>query len=136
MPDTKHPYLLYADDKGQIYEDTSLWVVGRVSCENVLIPDSDFIPLPEGSDFFHLPGRRGIGYDPKTKQFRECKKGWAVAAFVAPAYTLTHQAAWTTEASCSSFASLCLCSHWMDGKRFLYHRFPHRSRHSAGLRSV
>ena len=97
MPDTKYPYLLYADDNGQIFEDTSLWAVGRISSENVLIPDHDFILLPEGSDFFHLPGRRGIGYDPKTKQFRECKKGWAVAAFVAPAYTLTHQAAWITE---------------------------------------
>lgn len=99
MPSAKNPYLLYADDKGQIFEDTSLLVAGRIATETVQINAEDFIPLPEGSDFFHLPGRRGIGYDPKTKQFRECKKGWAVAAFVAPAYTLTHQAAWTTEAN-------------------------------------
>ncbi len=53
--------------------------------------------MPQGSDFFHLPGRRALGFDYKTKQFRVCKKGWAVAAFVAPAYTLTHQGAWITE---------------------------------------
>ncbi len=97
MPLHTTPYLLYADNKGQIFEDTSLLVVGRIASENILIDNDDFIPLPEGSDFFHLPGRHGIGYDPKTKKIRECKKGWAVAAFVAPAYTLTHQAAWTTE---------------------------------------
>jgi len=91
------PYLLYADDKGQIFEDRSLLVAGRIAADTVQIPAKDFIPLPEGSDFFHLPGRRAVGYDPKTKEFRVCRKGWAVAAFVAPAYTLTHQAAWVTE---------------------------------------
>jgi pyruvate-formate lyase-activating enzyme len=92
------PYLLYADDQGRIFEDRTLQVVGRIANENVELYTYDFIPLPEGSDFFHLPGRRAIGYDPKTNEFRVCEKGWAVAAFVAPAYTLTHQAAWTTEA--------------------------------------
>ena len=90
------PYLLYADDKGNIFEDTSLLAVGRVGADTVQIAAEDFIPLPEGSDFFHLPGRRGVGWDAKTQAFRECQKGWAVAAFVAPAYTLTHQAAWVT----------------------------------------
>jgi pyruvate-formate lyase-activating enzyme len=91
------PYLLYADDKGHIFEDTSLLAVGKIASENVRLKAKDMIALPEGSDFFHLPGRRSIGFDPKTKEFRVCKKGWAVAAFVAPAYTLTHQAAWVTE---------------------------------------
>ncbi len=90
------PYLLYADDKGRIFEDRSLQAIGRIASENVTIEPNDFILLPEGSDVFHLPERRAIGFDPITKEFRECKKGWAVAAFVAPAYTLTHQAAWTT----------------------------------------
>lgn len=91
------PFLLYADNKGQIFEDISLLAVGRIASDTVKLSADDFIPLPEGSDFFHLPGRRPIGYDPIIKKFRECDKGWAVAAFVAPAYTLTHQAAWKTE---------------------------------------
>lgn len=97
MSNSITPYLLYSDDNGQFFEDTSLLVCGRIATKIEQIPEDCFIPLPEGSDFFHLPGRRPIGYDPITKEFRACEKGWAVAAFVAPAYTLTHQAAWKTE---------------------------------------
>ncbi len=97
MHPEKIPYLLYSDDQGNIFEDTSLQVCGRLVSENVRLTSEEMILLPEGSDFFHLPGRRAIGYDPILKQFRTCDKGWAVAAFVAPAYTLTHHAAWITE---------------------------------------
>ena len=97
MHPPKTPYLLYSDDKGNIFEDTSLLVCGRIASESVKLSAEELIPLPEGSDFFHLPGRRAIGYDPETTNFRVCEKGWAVAAFVAPAYTLTHHAAWKTE---------------------------------------
>ena len=97
MQPSEAPYLLYSDDKGNIFEDTSLLAIGRSGTRQEILSAADFIELPEGSDFFHLPGRRAIGYDPKIKKFRECEKGWAVAAFVAPAYTLTHHAAWNTE---------------------------------------
>ena len=97
MHPPKTPYLLYSDDKGNIFEDTSLLVCGRISSQTVKLKPEELILLPEGSDFFHLPGRRAVGYDPKTNEFRTCEKGWAVAAFVAPAYTLTHHASWITE---------------------------------------
>ncbi|HOY32929.1 MAG TPA: radical SAM protein [Bacteroidales bacterium] len=97
MHPSKTPYLLYSDDKGNIFEDISLLAIGRVGNQNVVLTPDDLIELPEGSDFFHLPGRRPIGFDPLTNQFRTCEKGWAVAAFVAPAYTLTHHASWKTE---------------------------------------
>lgn len=99
MQPSEAPYLLYSDDKGNIFEDTSLLAIGRIGARQEILSASDFIELPEGSDFFHLPGRRGIGYDPEIKKFRACEKGWAVAAFVAPAYTLTHHAAWNTESN-------------------------------------
>jgi pyruvate-formate lyase-activating enzyme len=97
MHPEKIPFLLYSDDKGNLFEDTSLLAIGRSGNNQATLSASDFIELPEGSDFFHLPGRRAIGFDPKTNNFRECEKGWAVAAFVAPAYTITHHAAWNTE---------------------------------------
>jgi len=91
------PYLLYSNEKGHIFEDRSLLAIGRSANQNIELSGKDFIQLPEGSDIFHLPGRRAIGFDPAANEFRECKKGWAVAAFVAPAYTLMHHAAWVTE---------------------------------------
>ena len=75
MHPTKTPYLLYSDDKGNIFEDTSLLVCGRIASQTVELHAEELILLPEGSDFFHLPGRRAIGYDPKTNEFRTCEKG-------------------------------------------------------------
>lgn len=90
----QQPYLLYADKSGNIFEDTSLLAVGR-SGNSFFIPElSDFIQIPEGSDLFHIPGRKPIGYNPITKKYEVCKKGSAVAAFSAPAYTLYAHAAW------------------------------------------
>ena len=98
MRPKKSPYLLYADDKGRIFEDRSLYAVGKIAAQTVEMDAWQMIPLPKGSDMFHLPGRRAIGFDPRTREFRQCDKGWAVAAFIAPAYTLMHHAAWITEA--------------------------------------
>lgn len=95
----KQAYLLYSDEKGNIFEDTSLFAIGRSGNRNEMLGRSDLIELPEGSDFFHLPGRRPVGFNPDKGCFEVCKKGWAVAAFVAPAYTITHHAAWETENS-------------------------------------
>jgi len=114
---TKTPYLLYSDDKGNIFEDTSLLVCGRTANKTVELNAEDLIALPEGSDFFHLPGRRAIGYDPKTNKFRTCEKGWAVAAFAAPAYTLTHHAVWKTEAGAPRLPLYAYAAiGWLDQK--------------------
>ncbi|MDD5571640.1 MAG: radical SAM protein, partial [Bacteroidales bacterium] len=61
--------------------------VGRAGSEILKLKPEDFIELPEGSDFFQLPGRKPLGFNPKTNEFEICEKGSAVAAFVAPAYT-------------------------------------------------
>lgn len=116
---SKAPYLLYSDDNGNIFEDTSLHAVGRSGRINKVLQKEDFIMLPEGSDFFHLPGRRAVGYDYKTKQLRTCYKGWAVAAFVAPAYTLTYNASWVTEAQAPRLPLYAYAAiGWFDNKFF------------------
>jgi len=87
----KVPYMLYADNKGQIFEEPALLMVGA-EAKNFRIPEpEELIPLPEGSELFALPDRAPVGYDPKYGSFVALKGHGvrAVAAFVAPAYTST-----------------------------------------------
>lgn len=90
------PYVLYSDGKGNIFEDTSLFVVGRTGWDAVEVELADWIPLPDGGNLYELPGRRGIGIDVKTGEMRLCELGWAVAAFIPPAYTGLYLAAYET----------------------------------------
>jgi pyruvate-formate lyase-activating enzyme len=90
------PYILYSDGNGNIFEDTSLYTVGRAGWDAFPIDENDWIPLPEGGNLYELPGRRGIGIDVKTGEMRLCEKGWAVAAFIPPAHTGLFLAAYET----------------------------------------
>lgn len=81
------PFILYSDGKGNIFEDPTLYSLGRSGWDAVEIPAEDWIPLPDGGNLYELPGRRGIGMDVQTGEIRLCEKGWAVAAFIPPAHT-------------------------------------------------
>ncbi|MBL7735431.1 MAG: radical SAM protein, partial [Chitinophagaceae bacterium] len=81
-----NPYILYSDGKGNIFEDVSLYAVGRSGWDALPVPLEDWTELPSGGSLYELPGRRGIGIDVQTGQMRLCEKGWAVAAFIPPAY--------------------------------------------------
>lgn len=88
------PYLLVSDEKGNIFEDKNLKVIVREG-NKLRIPElNEFIELPEGSDIFYLPKHYAIGYNEKKQKIEISKKGYAVAAFVAPAYTQLALAAW------------------------------------------
>jgi wyosine [tRNA(Phe)-imidazoG37] synthetase (radical SAM superfamily) len=91
-----NPYILYSDGKGNIFEDTSLYVVGRSGWDAYPVPADEWIELPDGGTLYELPGRRGIGIDVKTGDMRLCEKGWAVAAFIPPAHTGLYLAAYET----------------------------------------
>ncbi|HSC40121.1 MAG TPA: radical SAM protein [Chitinophagaceae bacterium] len=88
------PYLLYSDGKGTIFEDTTLYAVGRSGWDAIPVPDDEWIALPEGGSLYELPGRHGIGIDVATGDMRLCQKGWAVAAFIPPAHTGLYLAAY------------------------------------------
>lgn len=90
------PFILYSDGKGTIFEDTTLYAVGRSGWDAFPIPVEDWIVLPDGGSMYELPGRRGIGIDVKTGEMRLCEKGWAVAAFIPPAHTGLYMAAYET----------------------------------------
>ena len=70
------PYILYADDNGNIFEDTSLYAVGRSGWDSMPIPEEDWIELPDGGSLYRLPDRRGIGIDVNTGEMRLCAHGF------------------------------------------------------------
>jgi pyruvate-formate lyase-activating enzyme len=104
---TKSPYLLFADDEGNIFEDTSLYVLGRTGWDAVEVDLEDWIELPEGGNLYHLPGRRGIGLDVLTGEMRLCEKGWATAAFIPPAHTGFYLSAYETEPEAPTLPLFC-----------------------------
>jgi pyruvate-formate lyase-activating enzyme len=87
MASANSPYLLYSDGAGNVFEDTSLYALGRSSLYAYPVPEEDWIELPEGGSLYELPGRVGLGIDVQTGEVRYCDKGWAVAAFIPPAHT-------------------------------------------------
>lgn len=97
------PRLIYADEEGTIYDHPELAMAGAAAGRWEPVGESQCIPLPEGSELFLLPDRLPVGisragefevleYDPQNPDQRVC----AVAAFMAPAYTATFNAAYKT----------------------------------------
>jgi pyruvate-formate lyase-activating enzyme len=101
------PFLMYSDGNGGIYEDETLYVVGRTGWDAVPIAVEDFIELPSGGQLYELPGRRGLGIDVKTGEMRICEKGWAVAAFIPPAHTGLFVAAYETMPDAPTLPLFC-----------------------------
>jgi pyruvate-formate lyase-activating enzyme len=89
--------LLFADDRGRVYDHPGLLAAVRTG-EEVLLTEERPIPLPEGASLSMLPGRRPIGIDPATGEtvvLREVKLGrrtivpHAVGATLPPGFTRT-----------------------------------------------
>lgn len=114
------PYILYSDGNGNIFEDTSLYVVGRSGWDAIPVPEEDWIELPDGGNLYELPGRRGIGIDVKTGEMRLCDKGWAVAAFIPPAHTGLYLAAYETMEDAPTLPLFCYtAAGWLDNKFYV-----------------
>jgi len=114
------PFLIYSDGKGNTFEDTSLYTVGRSGWDGMPIPAEDFIELPDGGSLYELPGRRGIGIDVKTGDMRLCEKGWAVAAFIPPAHTGFYLSAFETLPEAETLPLFCYTAvGWLDGKFYV-----------------
>ena len=109
------PYILYSDGNGNIFEDTSLYAVGRSGWDAMPVAPDDWIELPDGGNLYELPGRKGIGIDVNTGEMRLCEKGWAVAAFIPPAHTGLHLAAYETEKEAPTLPLFCYtAAGWHD----------------------
>lgn len=101
------PFLLYSDGQGNIFEDLSLYAVGRSGWDAMPIEEADWIPLPNGGSLYELPGRQGIGIDVKSGEMRLCTKGWAVAAFIPPAHTGLYLAAFEAKQDAPTLPLFC-----------------------------
>jgi len=120
MAITQSPFLLYSDGKGNIFEDPTLYAVGRAGWDAFPIPTEEWIELPDGGNLYELPGRRGIGIDVKTGEMRLCEKGWAVAAFIPPAHTGLYIAAYETMPDAPTLPLFCYTAvGWYDNKHFV-----------------
>ena len=114
------PYLLYSDSKGNIFEDTSLYAVGRSGWDAVAIPSDEWIPLPDGGSLYELPERRAIGIDVHTGEMRLCQKGWAVAAFIPPAHTGFYIAAYESAKEAPTLPLFCYtAAGWLNNRFYV-----------------
>lgn len=93
------PRLVMADKQGRIYDDPRLLMVCRRGGQWGTPRPDDLMPLPEESELFLLPGRRALGLDPDTGRLAppDGDAQLAVAAFAAPAHTLSAHPAYQTE---------------------------------------
>lgn len=96
------PSMVYADENGLIKDFPELKMAGRSGRWFSKPAKEDLIPLPEGSELFVLPDRIPVGIDPKNEESvllgrcpdRPRREVRAVAAFMAPAHTAIHTAAY------------------------------------------
>ncbi|MFY7965435.1 MAG: radical SAM protein, partial [Chitinophagaceae bacterium] len=117
---TSSPYIMYSDGNGNIYEDTTLYAMGRAGWDALEVPVEDWIELPDGGNLYELPGRRGIGIDVKSGEMRLCEKGWAVAAFIPPAHTGLYIAAYETQEEAPTLPLFCYtAAAWFDNKFYV-----------------
>jgi len=117
----KHsPYLLYADVNGNVFEDPSLYAVGRSAWYAYPVPEEDWIELPEGGSLYNLPERVGIGLDVRTGELRYCERGGAVAAFIPPAHTGLYLAAFDRKPDAPTLPLFCYTAvGWYEGKFYV-----------------
>ncbi|MCK9559710.1 MAG: radical SAM protein [Candidatus Marinimicrobia bacterium] len=93
------PLLVVSHGQGDVFELAEYQALG-ISGENIVeIPPDEWIPLPEGSQLMELPGRLPVGRDRQTGEIvtldeTKDRQLLAVAAFVAPAYTICYHTAW------------------------------------------
>ncbi|MCX7823650.1 MAG: radical SAM protein [Syntrophobacterales bacterium] len=99
------PRLLFADRFGNIMDHPRLEMVGSEAGKWRRLNPDEWIPLPEGSELFVLPGRLPVGFDPIRKRFVVLSQNpygrdatvQAVAASVAPAHTALLSTAYRTQ---------------------------------------
>jgi pyruvate-formate lyase-activating enzyme len=98
-----YPRLVFADAKGDVFDFPGLWAAGTKAGRFFRLDPKELIPLPRESEFFLLPGRLPVGFDPKRGEAatletdpysKKNKACFAVAAFISPGYTTTYNASY------------------------------------------
>jgi len=122
----KTPSLVYANRYGEIKNLPGLYMAGRSGNFYFKPAAVELIPLPEGSELFLLPDRMPLGISPENDSpvlldhdpDNPGETVQAVAAFMAPAHTTIHSAAY--EQTSDDLPPLPLFAYtavgWLDGR--------------------
>lgn len=95
--------LVFADKAGKVYNFPGLRPAGMKAGKFFELDQAPLVRLPDSSELFLLPDRLPVGFDPDTGKpaalerdpySRRVEPCHAVAAFVPPGFTLTHNAAY------------------------------------------
>jgi wyosine [tRNA(Phe)-imidazoG37] synthetase (radical SAM superfamily) len=92
--------MVFAGADGTIMDHPHLLLAGVGGGDARAVREDELTPLPRGSDLFLLPGRRPVGVDPGSRATAEWNRDGedvsAVAAFLAPAWTMFLHPAYRT----------------------------------------
>lgn len=93
------PFMLYADDRGRLFEHPFLRMAGFSGYEPFPLQEADLVRVPKFSKMFFLPGCPPVGINPDTGEYevleearvgRRMGRCYAVAAFLEPGIVRTH----------------------------------------------
>ncbi len=111
------PFMVFADQDGNIFEDTRYEVVGRSGFDVYPLSPEDFIEVPFGSDMLTLPGRLPYGLNIDSGEIELREDVQAVASLNAPAYTQLFAAAFATQDDSPTLPLYAYTAvGWYDGK--------------------
>jgi len=118
------PSLVVASPNGEVVEVPELAAAFRWGWNEVIPERGEWIRLPAGSDLYLMPERRAIGYDRRTGQriVVEEYEGvpvTAVAAFVAPAYTIYYHSLYETTEEAAVLPLYAYCAMGWDRGGFV-----------------
>lgn len=82
------PVMLMADANGNIIDNPRLLMLAARGGKWFVPSAAELVPMPAESELFMLPSRQSAGFNPRTGKVEKAQ-GMAVAAFAAPAYTLS-----------------------------------------------
>jgi pyruvate-formate lyase-activating enzyme len=99
--------LLVSDKKGRIFNIPGVEASGMKAGCFFRPHGEDFIKMPEGSRLFMLPERMPVGYSGLKRKFEALEGYFAVAAFIAPAFTGTFSAAYKPHAGSGIMPLFC-----------------------------
>ena len=82
----KLPHLVYANNKGEIFDHPYLKMSVRSAEYDFLPYDTELIPLPPSSRLYFMPHTRAMGFNTEKSRFETPDNSHAVSVFLPPAY--------------------------------------------------
>lgn len=109
------PWLVGSDADGHLFEIPGLLATVRSGGTTFVPAPGAFEPLPQGSLLFHLPDRRPVGWDPRTRRIEVVERMggvevYAAAVFLPPAHTHLYLAPWKTRRGAKPLPLYAYCA--------------------------